>query len=231
MRRNFSFSINEYYHIYNRGTDKRIIFLEPYDYSRFIILLHLCNSRIPVDIEKFLREGRSFPELINIVIDDRLVHIGAYVLMPNHFHILVKEINENGISLFMKKLSTAYSMYFNKKYERSGNLFQGIFKAKHAEKDEYLKYLFAYIHLNPVKLIDPYWKENKIKDKNKAEEYLLDYKHSSYLDYLNLERNENKILNISSFPEYFLDKNFGDFINDWLSYQEEALGKDRPSQK
>ena len=81
--------------------------------------------------------------------------------------------------------------------------FKEFLKLNMQKKDEYLKYLFAYIHLNPVKLIDPYWKENKIKDKNKAEEYLLDYKHSSYLDYLNLERNENKILNISSFPEYF----------------------------
>ena len=88
--------------------------------------------------------------------------------MPNHFHILVKEKIENGISKFMGKLTTGYSMYFNKRYDRTGSLFQGVFKSVHADSDEYLKYLFAYIHLNPIKLINPEWKENGIKDKNRA---------------------------------------------------------------
>ncbi len=227
VTRKINISINEFYHIYNRGTDKREIFLDNNDKERFLKLLFIANSTNPFVL-------RDLPIGLPYVEFDRgetLVDIGAYVLMPNHFHILIKEKIDNGISIFMNKISTSYSMYFNKKYSRTGRLFEGSFKAKHAEKDEYLKYLFAYIHLNPVKLIDPYWKENKIKDRNKPKEYLFNYKYSSYLDYLNLERNENKILNPSSFPKYFLDKNFNEFIDDWLNYEEESVGKDRPSQK
>jgi putative transposase len=231
MRRTFSFATDEYYHIYNRGTDKRIIFLDSHDYNRFIVLLHLCNSKDPVDIDKLLRGGQTFPDLIDLEIKERLVDIGAYCLMPNHFHILVKEINENGISVFMKKLATAYSMYFNKKYNRTGGLFEGSFKAKHVNEDSYLKYLFAYINLNPIKLVDPKWKENGIEDKVKAEKYLLNYRYSSYLDFLNIKRKENKILNNETFPQYFQEsKQFMDFINDWIDYFELDSGKDGPSQ-
>src|SRR5674476_643636 len=153
MRRKFQFSIGEYYHIYNRGTDKRSIFLESNDYNRFVLILHLCNNKNPVDISNLIREGLSFTELMNIEVEERLVDIGTYCLMPNHFHLLLREQQENGISLFMKKLLTAYSMYFNKKHNRTGGLFEGPFLARHADTDEYLKYLFSYIHLNPIKII------------------------------------------------------------------------------
>jgi len=141
--------------------------------------------------------------------------------MPNHFHLLVREKEANGISLFMKKLLTAYSMYFNKKYKRTGRLFEGPFLAKHADTDEYLKYLFSYIHLNPVKLVDPKWKENKITDRAKAKKYLAEYKFSSYLDYMRVRRGEGKILNKSAFPGYFLNfKDFEQFIDEWLSFSD-----------
>ena len=126
--------------------------------------------------------------------------------MPNHFHILAKEVIEGGISKFMSKLSTGYSMYFNRKYKRSGSLFEGRFKIIHANRDEYLKYLFVYIHLNPIKLIDPSWKEKGIKDMLKVEKYLASYKYSSYLDYNGVSRLENGLLDINSFPEYFCSK-------------------------
>ncbi len=74
--------------------------------------------------------------------------------MPNHFHILFKQEKEQGITTFMQKLSTAYVMYYNKKYKRSGGLFEGKFKSKYAGEDRYLKYLFSYIHLNPLKILD-----------------------------------------------------------------------------
>ena len=102
-------------------------------------------------------------------------------------------------------------MYFNKRYERTGRLFEGTFKSVHANNDEYLKYLFAYIHLNPIKLTNPMWKEEGIKDNNKAESFLNEYEFSSYLDYSsNMENNrkrlESKILNKEVFPEYFWNR-------------------------
>lgn len=222
MRRKFIFSIDEYYHIYNRGTDKRLIFLGLEDYNRFVLILHLCNSVKPVDISKLIREGLSFPELIDIDIKERLIDIGAYCLMPNHFHLLVREKQKNGISLFMKKLLTAYSMYFNIKRKRKGCLFEGPFLAKHADTDEYLKYLLSYIHLNPVKLFDPKWKEEGIVDKLGAKRYLAGYKHSSYLDFLDVKRKEGKILGKDRFPEYFKNfREFENFIEEWLSFKEE----------
>ncbi len=221
MRRNFIFSIGEYYHIYNRGTDKRIIFMDQKDRNRFMVLLHLCNSTIPVDISNLIREGLTFTELMDIEVSDRLVDIGAYCLMDNHFHLLVREKQENGISFFMQKLLTAYSMYFNKKYKRTGGLFEGTFKATHVNNDVYLKYLFAYIHLNPVKIIDPKWKENGITDRGMAKQYLAEYKYSSYLDYMGTKRIEGKILNKVAFPDYFADfKDFSQFIDEWLSFNE-----------
>ena len=84
---------------------------------------------------------------------ETLVDIGIYCLVPNHFHLLIKEKTENGISEFVKKVATGYSMYFNKKYERTGSLFEGPFKAKRIDTDEYLKYIFSYIHLNRKQII------------------------------------------------------------------------------
>jgi putative transposase len=153
-----------------------------------------------------------------------LVAIGAYCLMPNHFHILIREIAKDGISQFMRKLSTAYAMYFNKKYDRSGTLFQGRFKSSRVTNDNYLKYLFAYIHLNPVKLINPDWKKTGIQDIEQARDYLGNYHYSSYFDFIGKERHEKVILNRDSeiFPQYFDDfKEFGEFIDAWFSYSNE----------
>src|SRR3989344_3251058 len=120
----------------------------------------------------------------------------------------------------MEKLLTGYAMYFNKKYERVGPLFQGTFKAEHADRDEYLKYLFAYIHLNPVKFIEPRWKERGIHDKRRAEQYLKQYRYSSYLDYIGFERGEHIILAKDEAPDYFANTyEFKDFIDDWLMFQ------------
>ncbi len=215
--RRITFSVGEYYHIYNRGTDKRVIFMDDSDRKRFIKLLFVANGSKPFVF-------RDFPigvPYVDINRGEPVLAIGAYCLMPNHFHILVKEINENGISKVIGKALTSYSSYFNKKYKRAGVLFEGTFKATHVNSDEYLKYLFAYIHLNPVKIIDPEWKENGIKDREPAKKYLTEYTYSSYLDYMGAERVEGKILNKAAFPEYFSEfKDFEQFIDEWLSFKE-----------
>src|SRR3989338_5254383 len=128
MSRSFSFEVGEYYHCYSRGTEKRNIFLNKKDYERFIALLFACNSITTIHLSDY--QKKTFGEIFDIVRGDSLVDIGAYCLMSNHFHLLLHEKEEGGISIFMQKLITAYTMYFNKKYERTGALFAGRFKAE-----------------------------------------------------------------------------------------------------
>jgi putative transposase len=214
------FAEGEFYHLYNRGTDKRIIFSNEEDYSRFILLLYLCNSERPADLKL---QGPTLDEaIIRSNADNRgepLVDLCVYCLMPNHFHLLVRERVEGGISRFMQKLSTGYTMYFNKRYDRSGTLFQGKFKATRADTDRYLAYLISYIHLNPVKLIEPGWKESGIKDRRRAENFLAEYPHSSFQDYSGHDRVEKCLLNMSALPEYNVTpRDFKDSVEEWLNY-------------
>lgn len=205
--RKIPFLIGEYYHIYNRGVDKRIIFSDKFDYKRFILLLYLCNGENSVNISKLIEKGLPFSEIFNIDRGKQLVDIGAYCLMPNHFHILIKEKVDGGISMFMEKLATAYAMYFNTKNERKGSLFEGPFGARHIDTDAYLNWVFSYIHLNPVKLIDSDWKENGISDPVSSENFMKSYKYSSYYDYFVDNRTESVILNRDVFPDHFSQLN------------------------
>ncbi len=217
MSRNITFAPGEYYHLYNRGTEKRNIFSTKADYERFLSLLYLCNGTSPVHLQ---RQGRTLTENLENEMSGQLVDIGAYCLMPNHFHLLVREVTNGGISRFVQKLTTGYTMYFNTRHERTGALFQGKFKATHVDSDNYLKYLISYIHLNPVKLIDPNWKENGISNRKQAEAYLEKYRYSSYLDYLGRERIEAAILNKASLPDYFETRvGFKESVTEWLSYK------------
>ena len=215
MERKCILSVGEFYHVYNRGVEKRSIFTDKKDWDRFDKLLYLANSS----------QAFAFRELEDKGIDtiergNPIVAIGAYVLMPNHFHVLVKEITQNGLSTFMKKLATGYSMYFNKKHERVGPLLQGRFKAEHVIRDEHLKYLYAYIHLNPVKLVEPKWKETGIKNKDRAIKFIKQYHYSSYEDYCSINRQECKIISKDEFPKYFSDiHSFKIYIDDWLTYR------------
>ena len=219
MERKFKFSIGEFYHIYNRGAEKRTIFIEPSDYERFVKLLYLCNGVEPTVMK--LVQRLPLDELFNLDVGGKIVDIGAYCLMSNHFHLILHERQEGGISTFVQRICTGYSLYFNKKYKHSGTLFQGPFKATHLGDDNYLKYMYSYLHLNPIKIIDRNWKEKGIDDINRAKDFLNSYRYSSYLEYLGLNRPEGRILNKEEFPGYFSDKKeFEDFIEDWLSYKD-----------
>ena len=208
---------SEYYHIYNRGNSKQKIFHDNGDYFHFMGLLFACNSE-----NNFRIFGLGVKEsLYDFERGKQLVSIGSFCIMPNHFHILIIQIEENGISKFMQKLTTAYAMYYNKKYKHTGGLFEGKFKSEHAGYDRYLKYLFSYIHLNPIKLIQKDWKEVGVKNKKEALEYLYNYQYSSYLDYLETKRIQSNILNKEAFPEYFPSKkSFTKEIFEWINYNE-----------
>lgn len=217
MSRSIELSVGEYYHLYNRGVEKRKIFLDKKDYQRFVVLMYLSNTTDFIHLSD--HRNFSFAEFFALKRKDTLTDIGAYCLMPNHFHILIKERKERGISTFMQKLMTGYSMYFNKKYERRGTLFEGPFKAKHADSDEYLKYLFAYIHLNPAKLINGGWRKSGIVDIKKTESYLHGFTHSSYADYLRDVRPQSVVLNMSAFPDYFENiRGVKKLMKEWLDF-------------
>lgn len=224
MSRKLSFAPGEYYHLYNRGFDKRQTFLDRRDYLRFLASLYMGNSKTAYHPSDW--GGRRIEKVfdsLNINSKDRLVDIGAYCLMPNHFHLLVRERKLEGISKVMHKLQTGYSMYFNKKNQRTGGLFEGTFKARHVEDDNYLHYLFAYIHLNPIKIHNPVDWENKIiKNKDKAKSFLASYDYSSFHHYVGDPRAHNKILSDDAFPEYFEEKkDFEHFLDQWINFSDD----------
>ena len=140
------FANGEFFHIYNRGVDKRIIFLDAYDLERFFKSMLHFNSVDPVGSLyeiSFNQLGGETPKS-----EKRLVNIVAYCLNPNHFHFILEQIVDGGISEFMKRLSGGYTSYFNNRNKRSGSLFQGVFKAIHIDSNEYLLHLSAYVNLN-----------------------------------------------------------------------------------
>ncbi|PCI29827.1 hypothetical protein COB55_01255 [Candidatus Wolfebacteria bacterium] len=143
-RRKEQLANGEYYHIYNRGVDKRNIFSDKYDVNRFRESMLVFNSTDPVgSIYQF-----SFKQKEKLrARSSKLVEFVAYSLNPNHYHFLVQQKVENGISTFMRRLG-GYTMYFNERNDRNGSLFQGVFKVAHINSDVQLRHVFAYVSLN-----------------------------------------------------------------------------------
>lgn len=140
----------EFFHIYNRGVDKRVVFLHRDDVQRFLQSMDVFNAVEPIGSiyeHSFSKHplGRRTSKSQKI---QPLVHVIAYCLNPNHFHFILEQRAHGGISEFMKRLGGGYTKYFNNKYKRSGALFQGKYKAVHIDSNEYLLYVSAYVNLN-----------------------------------------------------------------------------------
>lgn len=165
------FANNEFYHVFNRGVEKRTTFMNKRDYNRFIETMDYYRIKNPPIRFSF----RNRPIIIQKnTTASPLAEIICFCLMPNHFHMLVKQIDDNGISTFLSKLSNSYTKYFNTKFKRVGPLFQGSFKAVRIEDDEQLLHTSRHIHLNP--LIDYLTSD------------LRTYPYSSYPEFLGLEK-------------------------------------------
>ena len=218
--RSLQFAEGEFYHLYNRGVDKRVVFTNKDEYRRFMAYLYLLNDQNTVRVTEAVRSIDLLEAKPRERDTDPLVAVGAYCLMPNHFHLYVTPLVEGGISRFMHRLQTAYTMYFNENHERSGSLFQGTFKAQHVDRDEYAKYLFSYIHLNPAKLADPKWKEFGSRDLKRLRAAVVAYPYSSLHEYLT---RRFVITDPTKFPDYFSDaKAFDDHIDFWLTFRDEG---------
>lgn len=159
---------NGYYHIYNRGVEKRRIFMDQKDYTVFLHFLK--EYLLPPDHPDlvYLRGVTPHRKPVNCNKDISLL---AYALMPNHFHLFVKQLSNDGLKSFMIALSTNYSMYFNKRYERVGHLFQGVYKAAMIMSEPYYLHITRYIHRNPFEIVG-------------SLNQLASYNYSSYRYYL-----------------------------------------------
>jgi len=213
---------NEIYHIIIRGVGDSLIFKDTNDYYRGIFSLYEFNTSEPVEIIK-KRRAKSFRKDRGELFSDTrepLVDILAFCFVPNHIHLLLRQINDNGISQFMRKFGAGYAGYFNKKYNRKGHLFQGRFQAIHILDNEQLRTIFVYIHTNPLSLIEPNWKKEGIKNFEKAIKFLEEeYRWSSYFDYIG-KKNFPSVTN-RKFMLKIMDgeESCRNFVKDWIKYK------------
>lgn len=210
----------EFYHIFNRGVEKRNIYTSIKDYQRFKnTLFHYLISN-----KKFTDENPSIETLNKLNLDKALaegfkkpVEILAYCLMPNHFHLLLKQLTETGITEYLHQVTTSYTRHFNLKYERVGGLFQGTFKSRRIDSEEQLVYVSKYIHRNPINSNKIYldWKEalayrwSSLGDYSKSElglvfknPVLASFKNPrSYLKFVGEDFEEKELIELSPFDK------------------------------
>lgn len=214
------------YHVYNRGVEKRTVFIKEKDYFRFIHDMYEFN-----DVNPALNLGFHFDNYgTKLVKSDftsfrkprkPLVEILCFCLMPNHYHFMLRQLVDGGITEFMRKIGTGYTNYFNTKRQRVGPLFQGKFKAVHVTKEAHLTYLPHYIHLNPLDLKMPEWREQKIRSPKQALKFLESYRWSSYLDYIGKKNYPSVIQPDFLLTNYYRSPtslvNYRKEIEDWLA--------------
>ncbi len=213
------FTTDGFYHIYNRGVEKRKIFLNNDDHFRFIHDLFEFNDEVHAQNIYYKLPSMKSYEVRPRKISKRklLVEIIAFCLMPNHFHLFLRQNADNGIVKFMQKLGTGYAMYFNQKYNRVGGLFQGRFKATLIERESHFLYLPHYIHLNPLDLSMPSWRDKRIENPHKALKFLESYRWSSYLD-LTGKKNFPSIISSALFKRFFgTPKEYRESLREWIN--------------
>ncbi|MHB1769903.1 MAG: transposase [Minisyncoccota bacterium] len=205
----------ELYHVLNRGVDKRHIFLDSQDYARFVHNLYEFNDIAPAQAY-----CRRLPNVgpRRSYIRKRLVDIHGWVLMRNHYHLLLSELVEGGITRFLVKLNVGYAKYFNERHTRDGTLFQGRTKKILVKDESHFLYLLHYVHLNPLDYLAGafMWRERDkgtIKDAGEALKYLNEYRWSSYLDYCGRK----------NFPSLITKDLFGNTFDNYQKTIEEYL--------
>src|SRR3989344_1975540 len=206
----------ELYHALNRGVEKRILFLDNMDRARFVHDLYEFNDTAPAG-----NAYRRFSPMMEIrspsftTPRELIVDVHGWCLMGNHYHLLLSERVESGISLFLRKLNVGYAMYFNEKYKRSGTLFQGRTKKIRITSDAYFLHILHYIHLNPLDFLKEAksWRQMRVGSHAAALKHLQNYRWSSYADYCG-KKNFPSIISKQLFGDVF--KNYEKTISTYL---------------
>lgn len=230
MKKFEKLTTNSVYHILNRGVDKRKIFLDDQDHFRFIHdLFEFNDTKQVINNTYFFKNNSSTDIGCQYIYNEQrkprklLIEIWAFCLMPNHYHLLVKPLLKDSLPLFMKKLNMGYAKYFNNKYRRTGALFEGKYKSIIIEEHSHFLYLPYYIHLNPLDLTMPEWRDGKIKSHKKATEHLENYRWSSHLDYIG-KKNFPSVTQRKYLLDFF--KNPKKYKNEIFQYLKEMNEKD-----
>lgn len=224
------FDIGNIYHIIGRGVDGRKTFLNNQDCSRFILGLEFFNSENGINLWNLVRRDdvedaeRGLTPLRERLENQRknagkpIVELMAFTLMPNHYHLIIREIITKGISRYMQKIG-GYTGYFNKQYNRRGSLFESTYKCVEIKSDAQLFVIFNYVHTNPVELIEPLWKNQQVKNFNKVIDFLKNYKQSSYRDYIGIPSFPN-VINKEFFLKIFgKEKKCKKEVEDWIRFK------------
>lgn len=206
------------YHVLSRGVDKRKIFLDKEDYFRFIHDLFEFNDEEPANNAVYsFRKSKDF---VNPYIGrkprKKIVKILAFCLMPNHYHLLLVPELDTAMTQFMRKLNIGYANYFNEKYDRAGTLFEGRYKCIPVTDESHFVHLPYYIHLNPLDLITPEWRERKITTYGKAMKFLESYRWSSHLDYTGIKNFPSVTDREFLLRTFGSSENYKKAINRWL---------------
>lgn len=177
----------ELYHVLNRGVEKRNLFLDSQDYTRFVHDMYEFNDANPVgNTRRRISDTSGMTGFRDRSYErEEIVDIHGWCLMKNHYHLLLSEMVDGGMSLFMRKMNVGYANYFNERYKRQGTLFQGKTKKKHIDSDAYFLHILNYIHLNPLDYLSSSknWRLREIENYDRAIEYLEKYRWSSLMDY------------------------------------------------
>lgn len=194
----------EYFHVFNRGVEKRPIFFNDSDRWRFLTLLMvLQGDTVLYHIERLVSDvqhRRLDKSVFEKIIQKRYVELVCFCLMDNHFHLILRATKKDGISKYMQRLGDAYTKYINIKYDRTGHLFGGKFQSRHIDENSYFNHLSAYIHLNPGELRG--WRHKEIK-----------YPWSSFQDFI-LENRWNDFLVTNMIADQFTKKEYRDFVQE-----------------
>lgn len=183
------------FHIYNRGTEKRVIFTDYDEYCRFVFLMWVCriggpsinlSRRNVIKAAEAILAGEEPASNLYIKAYSPLVSFITWNILPNHFHFILTSLVDGGIAKYMSKLGNAYTKYFNARHQRDGRLFQGSYKSIEIKDTKYLFTLIRYINLNHVELTEPLWKEGSIKDETKLAEFTNAYQWSAHQDFLGI---------------------------------------------
>lgn len=218
------------FHVYNRGTEKRVIFTDYAEYCRFVFLMWVCRIGSPgvnltrrniIATAEAILGGVEPDQKFYTKEHDPLVAFVAWNLLPNHFHFILVPLVKGGISKYMGKIANAYTKYFNARHRRNGRLFQGPYQSIAIRDPKYFYALIKYINLNHAELVEPEWKERYIRNRDRLEEFINSYIWSAHLDFLGVRHSllidrvvASKLLEVD-FDEHGMS-GYSEFIEAWF---------------